>query len=59
MLPEEIIDEIIERTDGIPLFVEELTKAVGEARVRDDDEASTLYRVPLSRLPFLPLCTLR
>jgi class 3 adenylate cyclase/predicted ATPase len=46
VLPEEIIDEIIERTDGIPLFVEELTKAVVEARVRDDDEASTLYRVP-------------
>ena len=34
VLPEEIIEEIIERTDGIPLFVEELTKAVVEARVR-------------------------
>jgi class 3 adenylate cyclase/predicted ATPase len=30
-LPPEIIDEIVERTDGVPLFVEELTKAVVEA----------------------------
>ena len=26
-LPAEILDRIIERTDGIPLFIEELTKA--------------------------------
>ena len=50
VLPEEIIEEIIERTDGIPLFVEELTKAVVEARVRDGDEASTLNHVPPSAL---------
>src|SRR3984957_19371398 len=30
-LPPEIIEEIAERTDGVPLFVEELTKAVLEA----------------------------
>ena len=30
-LPSEIVDEITERTDGVPLFVEELTKAVLEA----------------------------
>ena len=29
----EIVDEIIERTDGVPLFVEELTKAVLEAAI--------------------------
>ena len=50
VLPEKIIEEIIERTDGIPLFVEELTKAVVEARVQDGDEASTLNRVPPSAL---------
>ena len=50
VLPEEIVEEIIERTDGIPLFVEELTKAVVEARVHDGDEASTLNRVPPSAL---------
>jgi predicted ATPase len=31
-LPESIRQDIIERTDGIPLFVEEMTKAVLEAR---------------------------
>jgi tetratricopeptide (TPR) repeat protein len=30
-LPVEIVEEIAERTDGVPLFVEELTKAVLEA----------------------------
>ena len=33
VLPQEITDQIIERTDGIPLFVEELTKAVIESGV--------------------------
>jgi predicted ATPase len=32
-LPEEIADQIVERTDGIPLFIEELTKAVIEGGV--------------------------
>jgi predicted ATPase len=32
-LPKEIANQIIERTDGIPLFVEELTKAVIESGV--------------------------
>jgi predicted ATPase len=50
VLPEEIVEEIIERTDGIPLFVEELTKAVVEARVGDGDEASILNRVAPSAL---------
>jgi hypothetical protein len=30
-LPPDVVDEIVERTDGVPLFVEELTKAVLEA----------------------------
>ena len=35
-LPENIRREIIERTDGIPLFVEEMTKAVLEAESEID-----------------------
>src|SRR4029077_18773120 len=31
VLPPEILEEIAERTDGVPLFIEELTKAVLEA----------------------------
>ena len=32
-LPKEIADQIIDRTDGVPLFIEELTKAVVESGV--------------------------
>jgi len=35
-LSRDIVDELIERTDGVPLFVEELTKAVLEGGERDN-----------------------
>ncbi|HEX2725445.1 MAG TPA: AAA family ATPase, partial [Beijerinckiaceae bacterium] len=31
-LPPDVVGEILERTDGVPLFIEELTKAVVDAR---------------------------
>jgi class 3 adenylate cyclase/tetratricopeptide (TPR) repeat protein len=34
-LPPKTVDEIVERSDGVPLFVEELTKAVLESGDRD------------------------
>jgi class 3 adenylate cyclase/tetratricopeptide (TPR) repeat protein len=43
-LPPDIMEEIAERTDGVPLFVEELTKAVLEARVQAP--AALLSAVP-------------
>jgi len=36
-LPSEIVDEIVERTDGVPLFLEELTKAVVETAISGSD----------------------
>jgi predicted ATPase len=39
-LSREIVDEIVERADGVPLFVEELTKAVLEAGDRDGGVAA-------------------
>jgi class 3 adenylate cyclase/predicted ATPase len=45
-LPDEIMEEIVERTDGVPLFVEELTKAVLEAGVDDKDRRGTVSTVP-------------
>jgi class 3 adenylate cyclase/predicted ATPase len=36
LLPREIVDQIIDRTDGVPLFIEELTKAVVESDVLTD-----------------------
>jgi predicted ATPase/class 3 adenylate cyclase len=42
-LPQEVLDQIIARTDGVPLFVEELTKTVLESGLlRDDGEHYTL-----------------
>lgn len=35
-LPREVADQIIERTDGVPLFIEELTKTVVESGVLTD-----------------------
>jgi class 3 adenylate cyclase/tetratricopeptide (TPR) repeat protein len=35
-LPEEFADQIVDRTDGVPLFVEELTKAVLESGMLTD-----------------------
>ena len=32
-LPKEIADQIIDRTDGVPLFIEELTKTVIESGI--------------------------
>ena len=44
-LPESIRQDIIERTDGIPLFVEEMTKAVLEAQGEGTD-VSALATMP-------------
>jgi len=30
-LPKEITDQIVDRTDGVPLFIEELTRSVLES----------------------------
>ncbi|UQA57665.1 protein kinase domain-containing protein [Polyangium aurulentum] len=35
-MPKEVLDQLVARTDGVPLFVEELTKAVLEANVLHD-----------------------
>jgi predicted ATPase len=49
-LPREIIDEIVGRTDGVPLFVEELTKAVLESGDRDKRVAAVLTASPSPHL---------
>jgi class 3 adenylate cyclase/predicted ATPase len=41
LLPPDVIAEIVERTDGVPLFVEEMTKAVLEAGTERGREAAT------------------
>ena len=48
-LPADVMAEIVERTDGIPLFVEEMTKAVLEAE-SEGDARRTAAAVPSSAL---------
>ena len=48
-LPADVMAEIVERTDGIPLFVEEMTKAVLEAE-NEDEAQRTAAAVPLPAL---------
>ena len=44
-LPAEILDRIVERTDGIPLFAEELTKTLLESGLlREEGDSYTLTR---------------
>jgi predicted ATPase len=54
MLPSHLVDEIVDRTDGIPLFLEELTKAVLEAN-RDGHNRARMLRFRLSQ--FRQHCT--
>jgi predicted ATPase len=49
LLPAKIQQDIIERTDGIPLFVEEMTKAVLEA-TSEDEAQQTAAAIPSSAL---------
>src|SRR5215468_8328667 len=52
-LPKEIADQIINRTDGVPLFIEELTKAVVESGLLADagDRYTVTGAVPPLAIP--------
>lgn len=41
-----VIEDIVERTDGLPLFLEELTKAVLEVNRENGDQQRVLARTP-------------
>ena len=47
-LTADIVAEIVERTDGVPLFVEELTKAVLESAAQGDRVAAVLATTSLA-----------
>jgi class 3 adenylate cyclase/predicted ATPase len=53
LLPANIQQDIIERTDGVPLFVEEMTKAVLEAKSQDEAQ-QTAAAIPCSALAVPP-----
>jgi len=50
VLPGEVIDQIADRTDGVPLFIEELTKSVLESGVPAVQIPTTLHDSLMARL---------
>src|SRR5258706_12881481 len=52
--PPPLIAEIVERTDGVPLFVEELTKAVLESADQEVRVAAVLAASPGAQLAIPP-----
>jgi class 3 adenylate cyclase/predicted ATPase len=58
VLPAHIADAVAQRTDGVPLFVEELTKAMLEAQAAGDHEAPVPNTVAGAAAPEVP-ATLR
>src|SRR6516225_8925184 len=50
ILPKEIADQIMDRTDGIPLFIEELTKAVIESDVLTETDDGYRVEGPIAPL---------
>jgi class 3 adenylate cyclase len=49
-LPSEVIDQIADRTDGVPLFVEELTKSVLESGLLREEKGHYILDGPLAPL---------
>jgi class 3 adenylate cyclase/tetratricopeptide (TPR) repeat protein len=47
-LPEEVVEHIVERTDGVPLYIEELTKAILEAEFLREYDGGYQLTGPLS-----------
>jgi predicted ATPase len=52
-LPAEVVQQIVAKTDGVPLFVEELTKAILESGLlrERDDRYELLGRLPTLAIP--------
>jgi class 3 adenylate cyclase/predicted ATPase len=48
LLPDEVRDEIVERTDGVPLFVEELTKSILESGLVKEEPHRYVLTGPLA-----------
>jgi class 3 adenylate cyclase/predicted ATPase len=47
-LPEEVLEQILDRTDGVPLFVEELTKSVLESGIIRETDGRYVLTGPLA-----------
>jgi class 3 adenylate cyclase/tetratricopeptide (TPR) repeat protein len=51
ILPEEVVERITARSDGIPLFIEELTKTVLERTLLRESDASRMEAISVDAVP--------
>ena len=58
-LPPDVIEQVVAKTDGVPLFVEELTKMVLESGLLQEREERYELTGPLPPLAIPPPCTTR
>jgi predicted ATPase len=58
-LPREVVRQIASKTDGVPLFVEELTKMVVESDLVTEVDGHYELSGPLPPLAIRPLCKTR
>ncbi|HLW91303.1 MAG TPA: AAA family ATPase, partial [Roseiarcus sp.] len=49
-LPDDVIEQVVAKTDGVPLFVEELTKAVLECGLLREEDGRWVLRTTLTSL---------
>ncbi|HSW22967.1 MAG TPA: adenylate/guanylate cyclase domain-containing protein, partial [Burkholderiaceae bacterium] len=49
VLPAHVVEQVVQRTDGVPLFVEELTKSIVEGQMVADGGANLLHIVGASQ----------
>ena len=56
-LPAEVVEQIVAKTDGVPLFVEELTKMVLESGLLREGEERYELTAPLPPLAIPARCT--
>ncbi len=49
-LPDEVVDQLVDRTDGVPLFIEELTKSILEGSAPPVGIPTTLHDSLMARL---------
>jgi len=55
-IADDVITQIVERTDGVPLFVEELTKSVLESGILREEEGRYVLTAPCRRSRFRRVC---
>jgi predicted ATPase len=58
-LPAEVLDQIVAKTDGVPLFMEELTKSVLESGLVREEDGAYVLASALTPLAIPRPCTIR